>query len=222
MSASARYGEGMLPDYGVLIGTYDHSGTHQGQWLHELLHVRAGGRLYECAVDVNEPTGIFQYMLLGSLDQDLFTTVSSLTDGYHPLAPAPHSGAIDYVRSPLVRRPEGCLAATVTIFNSLLGRNDAVWHDVTGDEAGNALVGIVTGAQRVYVFGAPYENPVPMPGMHDVHMNQGDPVASRFHPLDGIWQDGCVIVRTGAGKLSGYFGKFATQSLRTDDDGFPV
>lgn len=212
----------MLPHYGVLIGTYDHSGTHQGQWLHELLYVRAGGQLYECAVDVNEPTGIFQYMMLGALDAGLFTAVSSLTDGYHPLAPTPTSGAVDYIRSPLVQRSEGCLALIVGVFNSLLGRHDAVWHNVTGDEAGNALVGIVTGSQRVYVFGAPYDDPVPVPGMHDVHMNQGDPVDSQFHGMDGIWQDGCVIVTTGDGKLSGYFGKFATQSLHTDGNGYPV
>ncbi len=197
----------MLPRYGVLIGTYDHSGAHQGQWLRELLYVRAGGQLYECAVDVNEPTGTFQYMLRGSLDAGIFTRVSSLTDGYHPLAPDPTSGAIDYIRSPLVRRSEGCVALSLTVFNNLLGRNDAIWHTVIGDEAGNALVGIVTGSQRVYVFGTPYGDPVSMPGMRAVHMNQGDPV-------DGIWQDGCVIVTTGDGKLSGYFGKFATQSLR--------
>jgi uncharacterized protein DUF2278 len=212
----------VLPAYGVLIGTYDHSGTHQGQWLHELLYVRAGGQMYECAVDVNEPNGIFQYMMLGSLDAGLFSNVSALADGYHDLARTPSSGAIDYIRSPLVKQSEGCLALIVGVFNSIFGTKDAVWHDVTGNEAGNALVGIVTGSTRLYVFGAPYANPDPLPGMHDVHMNQGDPVNSQFHALDGIWQDGCVIVRGGDGKLSGYFGKFATQSLSTDDNGFPV
>jgi hypothetical protein len=212
----------MLPDYGVLIGTYDHAGTHLGQWLHEVLYVRAGAQLYECAVDVNEPNGIFQYMLLGSLDAGLFTTVSALPDGYHPLARTASSGAIDYIRSPLVTQSEGCLALIVGLFNSVFGTKDAVWHDVTGNEAGNALVGIVTGSARLYVFGAPYEHPDPTPGMHDVHMNQGDPVNSQFHALDGIWQDGCVIVQASDGKLSGYFGKFATQSLTTDSNGFPV
>jgi hypothetical protein len=79
----------MLPAYGVTIGTFDHSGTHQGQWLHELLYLRAGGTLYECAVDVNEPDGIFQYMTLGSLDRSLFQAISALPDGYHSLAVTP-------------------------------------------------------------------------------------------------------------------------------------
>ena len=98
----------------------------------------------------------------------------------------------------------------------------SVWNDVTGDEAGNALVSPVTGSSRVYVFGAPYSNPNPYPGMHDIHMNQGDPIDSQFHSLDGIWQDGCVIVDGRDGKLAGYFGKFATQSLTTDSNGWPV
>jgi hypothetical protein len=73
----------MLPAYGVVIGTYDHSGSHQGQWLHELLYLKAGGTLYECAVDVNEPNGIFQYMILRSLDRSLFPAISALPDGFH-------------------------------------------------------------------------------------------------------------------------------------------
>lgn len=213
----------MLPAYGVVIGTYDHSGSHQGQWLHELLYLKAGGTLYECAVDVNEPAGIFQYMILGSLDQMLFQNISALADGYHDLARDSASGAIDYIRSPLIRQREGCLAAFNAFISKILGAKPApVWKDVTGNEAGNALVGMVQSSVRVYVFGAPYSHPNPSPGMHDIHMNQGDPVASAFHPLDGIWQDGCVIVNGSDGGLTGYFGKFATQSLSTDANGSPA
>ncbi len=213
----------MLPAYGVVIGTYDHSGSHQGQWLHELLYLKADGMLYECAVDVNEPTGIFQYMILGSLDPMLFQAISALPDGYHNLARDSASGAIDYIRSPLIRQPEGCLVALSGLISSIFGSKAiSAWNDVTGNEAGNALLGLVQGSRRAYVFGAPYKDPNPYPGMHDVHMNQGDPIASAFHPLDGTWQDGCVIVDTSYGKLAGYFGKFATQSLTTDSNGWPA
>jgi len=211
----------MLPNYGVIIGTYDHSDAHQGQWLHEILYLNAGGQLYQCAVDVNEPNSIFQYMVLESLDAGMFAPISGLSAGYHELARNSQSGAIDYIRSPLVQQPEGCLTVILGFINGIFGSNEKVWNDVTGSEAGEALVALVTGSQRVYVFGAPYRDPNPYPGAHDVHMNQGDPINSQFHSLDGIWQDGCVIVETSEGKLSGYFGKFATQSLTTDDNGFP-
>jgi Uncharacterized conserved protein (DUF2278) len=212
----------MLPSYGVLIGTYDYSGSHQGQWLHELLYLQAGGTLYECAVDVNEPTGIFQYMTLGSLSRSLFQPISALPDGYHSLASDSTSGAIDYIRSPLIQQPEGCLMVLFGFISGIFGSTISPWNDVTGDEAGNALVSMVTGSNRVYVFGAPYSDPDPYPGMHDVHMNQGDPITSEFHPLDGIWQDGCVITDGGDSGLAGYFGKFATQSLTTDSNGWPT
>jgi Uncharacterized conserved protein (DUF2278) len=213
----------MLPAYGVTIGTYDHSGSHQGQWLHELLYLRAGGALYECAVDVNEPNGIFQYMILSSLDRSLFQAVSVLPDGYHSLTRDSASGAIDYIRSPIIQQPEGCLTALFGFISGIFGSPEmSVWKDVTGNEAGSALVSLVDGSSRVYVFGAPYSDPHPHPGMHDVHMNQGDPTGSVFHSLDGIWQDGCVIVDGSDGKLAGYFGKFATQSLTTDSNGWPI
>ena len=101
----------VLPAYGVVIGTYDHAGTHQGQWLHEVLYVRANGPLYECAVDVNEPNGIFQYMMLGSLDRACFSRLSACRTGFARWPAYASSGAIDYIRSPLVRRSEGCLMA---------------------------------------------------------------------------------------------------------------
>jgi hypothetical protein len=47
--------------------------------------------------------------------------------------------------------------------NGIFGSRGKVWNDVTGDEAGRALVSIVEGSRRLYVFGAPYENPDPYP-----------------------------------------------------------
>jgi hypothetical protein len=185
------------------------------------LYLDAAGQQYECAVDVNEPNGIFQYLIIDSLDPTLFNTISSMPNGYHELARNSTSGAIDYIRSPLLQRPEGCLTLFFGFINWIFGSKIPVWNNVTGDEAGNALVNLIHGSTRVYVFGAPYRDPIPLPGMHDVHMNQGDPINSQFHPLDGIWQDGCVIVQTNQGKLAGYFGKFATQSLSTDSNGWP-
>src|ERR1700712_1928993 len=106
-------------------------------------------------------------MVLESLAPGLFQDISSLADGYYDLVRAPVTGAIDYIRSPLIQQPEGCLGLVLGVFASLFGSKEKVWKDVTGNEAGQALVELVTGSTRVYVFGAPYENPHPTPGMHD-------------------------------------------------------
>ena len=61
----------------------------------------------------------------------------------------------------------------------------------------------------------------PPQGMHDVHMNQGDP-PGQFQHLDGIWQDGGVLVERPNGNLAGFFVKFVTQTLNTNDQGLPA
>jgi hypothetical protein len=209
----------MLPSYGVLIGNFNHSGEHQGQWLHALLYLDVNKQQYECAVDVNEASGAFQFQIFNGLDASLFEVISNLEDGYYPLVRNSTSGAVDYARSPILQRPLGCLAIFDGLLNAIFRSNQQVWTDVTGDEAGNALIALVQGSKKVYVFGEPYSPPDL--GMHNVHCNQGDPVAGTHHADDGIWQDGCVFVLKADNTLSAYLGKFATQTLNTDNNGYP-
>jgi hypothetical protein len=75
-------------------------------------------------------------------------------------------------------------------FNSLFRTNDQVWTTVTGTEAGDALIAMLTESAKLYVFGAPYNIGN---GMHDVHCNQGDPKGTQWYPSNGTWQDGCVV-----------------------------
>ena len=208
----------MLPDYGVVVGQYVSYTTNQGQWMHVDLNINAANVQYQAAVDVNEPNGLFQYQVFNNLDLGLFAPISGLADGWHHLNSDPTSGAMDYARSPILQRPLGCLAVFWAILNSIFGTSYQTWTDVTGNEAGNALVAMVTGSTKVFAFGAPYTTGK---GVHDVHCNQGDPPGP-FQHLDGIWQDGCVFAIKADGTLSAYLGKFSTQSLNTDNNGLPI
>ena len=191
----------MLPSYGVAIGEFGTYTTEQGQWMHVDMNIKAAQVTYQAAVDVNEPNGLFQYQILNGLNASLFATVSKVKDGWHALKSNATSGAVDYARSPILQKT---LSPT--------------WTNVTGNEAGEALVALVKGSKKLYAFGAPY---VTGKGVHDVHCNQGDP-PGQFRPLDGIWQDGCVFVVKGDGSLSAYLGKFSTQTLKTDGSGLPI
>jgi hypothetical protein len=186
--------------------------------MHVDLNINAGDRQYQAAVDVNEPNGLFQYQILNNLDMSLFSPVSGFAPGWHQLASTPASGAIDYARSPILQRPLGCLTLFWGIINSVFGTHNQTWSDVTGNEAGNALVSMVTVSTKLFAFGAPYTTGY---GVHDVHCNQGDP-PGQFRPLDGIWQDGCVFAIKTDGTLSAYLGKFSTQTLNTDSNGRPL
>ncbi|MBB6187550.1 DUF2278 family protein [Rhodanobacter sp. MP7CTX1] len=208
----------MLPSYGVVIGTYQNYTKNQGQWLHVDLNINAAKSVYQAAVDVNEPNGLFQYQVFNKLDSSLFTAISSLPDGYHHLASNAMSGAIDYARSPILQRPLGCLSVFFVIFDAIFRSNLQTWTNVTGDEAGNALVSLLGNSTKLYAFGAPYTSGN---GVHDVHCNQGDPPGDK-QSLDGIWQDGAVFALLQDGTLSAYLGKFSTQSLNTDGNGLPI
>jgi hypothetical protein len=125
---------------------------------------------------------------------------------FHSLAPTPSSGALDYVRNPLLGWP--------------VWKQNVGMSALTDLEAFHAADG---GIRRIYVFGAHFQNAAQNPpqGMHDVHMNQGDPPGP-FQHLDGVWQDGGVVVERPGGTLAGFFVKFVTQTLDTNDHGLPA
>jgi hypothetical protein len=154
----------MLPDYGVVVGQYLSYGTNQGQWMHVDLNIQGGQTQYQAAVDVNEPNGLFQYQVFNNLDVSLFGPIPGLSDGWHHLNSDPISGAIDYARSLIFQKPLGCLALFWGVWNLIFKTNLQVWTNVTGNEAGNALLAMVTGSKRVFAFGAPYTTGY---GVHD-------------------------------------------------------
>jgi hypothetical protein len=223
-----------VADYGVVIGAYDHfdrdDANHYGNYYHGHIFVRVGAgtdaALYNCACDVKYPSGFVEYFVPVRLDARRFTTVSALADGFHPLASTASSGALDYVRNPLVTEPLGCANLVGALLRRFTGRTYQTWKQNVGMSALSDLEAFLTadgGIRRIYVFGAHYVNPQQQPpqGMHDVHLNQGDP-PGQYQILDGIWQDGGVVVERPSGTLAGFFVKFVTQTLNTDDHGLPA
>jgi hypothetical protein len=215
-----------LPDYGVLVGTLDHfareNPTNFGTYYHGKLYVQTPQGIYEGAVDVATPSGIkVQYRSLPSLDRTLFP-LSGLAAGWHQLTRNSTSGALDYVRNPLLHPRLGCLTVVFSpllnllqkTFNAQLER----WVDSSGDNALDELEKVLQGSSRVFVFGAPYTTGR---GVHDIHMNQGDPPGIH-QPSDGIWQDGGTLVEYADRRLAAFLTKFETQTLNTNDQGLPT
>jgi hypothetical protein len=214
-----------LPNYGVAIGTFNsferEPANNFGKWYHGFIYLNANGVIFKCAVDVNSPSGNFAFMRLLGLDPSMFTNISGLADGYHELSGDPVSGAIDYNRSPFVNKAKGCLTFLFALILSFFGKDEKVWNTDTGDNILNYLRDMVVNSERIYVFGAPFTDGDN--GMHDVHYNQGDPSTSQWFDSNGIWQDGCVIIKKpGIDTLYGYFGMFLSQSTNTDNNGNPL
>lgn len=220
-----------LDEYGVAIGDYVRfsrdSPDNFGRYFHGHITIRiSGGQTIDSAIDVNKPDGGVQYFHPTRLDPARFNPVSALADGYHQLARNASSGALDYKRNPLISEPLGCGALFFAFFNWITGGHQDIWSDNVGTTALDHLESMFASpgtVSKVYLFGAPY--PVPHAGspqgMHDVHCNQGDP-AGPFQHLDAIWQDGGVIVKYTDTHLEGFFVKFETQTLNTNDQGLPA
>ena len=212
-----------VQEYGVVIGAFAHFDrdptNHFGNLFHGHIFVRAPGAsgttlLYNCAVAVQFPTGKVEYAMLAGLDRARFSSVRARPNGSHPLGQDASSGALDYVRSGLL----SVLTAG--------GLTPPVWRQNIGGSVLNDMESFLTtwgSIQRIYVFRARFLNSAQIPprGVHDVHLNQGDPPGS-LQLRDGIWQDGGIIVERTDRTLDGFFLKFVTQSLNTDEQGLPV
>ena len=221
-----------LPAYGVLVGTLSHftcdDPTPAGLWSRGILHVDAPAGQYEGAVDVATPTGDrVQYRLIRHLNHLALTPILGLPAGWHPLASTRSSGAIDYVRSSLFGAGPAARYFGFWLFrrDSLIGRFlrwleslRNPWMDSAGDNALNALETQLLGSVRVFIFGAPESSDL---RVHDVHLNQGDPLG-QFQHLDGAWQDGGVLIERPSGEIVAFLVKFATQSLHTNSQGLPI
>jgi hypothetical protein len=220
-----------LPAYGVLVGTLSlisrDNLTPTGSFRQGTLHVDTPAGQYECAVDVLTPSVKVQYRLIRRLNHLALTPVLGLHAGWYPLTSTRSSGAIDYVRSPLFGAGPAARYFGFWLFrrDSLIGRllrwleglRDP-WTESTGDNALNALETQLLGSVRLLVFGAPASSGL---CVHDIHMNQGNPPGS-FQHLDGIWQDGGVLIERPGGEIVAFVVKFATQSLHTNSQGAPI
>jgi Uncharacterized conserved protein (DUF2278) len=200
--------------YGVLSGSVvsaDLQNPDTGQWPHYHIHVATPDGLYDSAINLkslNET--LIEYRLLDSVDPTPFAPVLAHPDGWSALAQNITSGALDYVRHPGLQEPNG-------------------WTLQTGTNLIDALNYLLNGVVRIRIFGAAY-NPG-QEGVHDVHMNQGDPPAApgdtqaqKFWNLDGIWQDGGLIFEYAGPvfRISVLQIKFQKQSFHTDNDGHVV
>jgi hypothetical protein len=196
---------GLQTPYGVVSGSVNHAdlvNPSGGQWPHYHVWLNTPGGVYDSAINLKSLTQVKIEYRTRDLDPQLIANVLALPDGWTPLAQTPVSGALDYVRHPALISSQS-------------------WTLQTGDNLILQLQALLAGVNRVHVFGASYSTGL---GVHDVHMNQGDPIGSQFAALDAIWQDGGLLFEYGPPqtRVSVLQIKFETQSLLTDDQGRPL
>lgn len=213
--------------YGLVIGTkhdyFRDDPDDFGRYYHGNLVISAPAGLYKCAIDVDPksmPDGI-QWRTVKLRTSD-FANIAALGNGWHALPSGPGTGALDYIRDPVLH-PPGVIKKVryrgpLFLFTSWFRWNPP-WNNGTGIQALESLESVIADGVRFFVFGEPFSSGL---GVHNIHQNQGDPVNSPFSAENAIWQDGATIVQKANGSFVGFLNKFKTQSFKTDDQGHPI
>ena len=142
--------------------------------------------------------------------------------------------ALDFVRSmvdgaPMVTREEMTLLPQLRPQG--LSEEARIMNRVRSSALQNAVVTLLdmTIADKdgvIYAFGSAYADKGKVDGIHDIHMNQGNPLsgAGKGHGGDnGVWQDGALLIHLPAkGSWVAIFIAFQTESWSTDGVGNPV
>lgn len=212
--------------YSVLKGQPTSGAISKDSRPHYLIELNAGGTQWQIAVNVESDTGTGSsaevlYALHENWTPPDQAALEALPVGATLLAGKDANPAIDYLRStangqPLITR--GAMAdlplpgktASQNLQNAVIQYLNQAIADKDG---------------TIYAFGAQY---TAGNGIHDIHMNQGNPKSD--HSGDnGVWQDGLLVFSMpGASGAAGspqwvaIFIAFQEQVWSTDNSGNPV
>ncbi len=154
--------------------------------------------------------------------------LGTLAKGVTGLSSSTGGLALDYVREQIAGKPMITRAAMTLLPKAVHGRVHGVaeeQEETASRALENAVVAlldaaIAAGNATVYAFGSAYADGGVVDGIHDIHMNQGNPVTN--HGGDnGVWQDGALFLEMG-GVWTAVFLAFQTESWVTDGVGDPA
>lgn len=222
-------------NYGVLKGKATRRAFDRGDRTpHYHILVETDSASFHVAVNIR--SGLDHVELLYAIDDEfehpLTGRIDLLPAGFTRLPNLPNSGALDYVRGQVVdrkrfrtatraRRGEGGLADIVDVH---------IRRAVSDPDATLYAFGTRWGPRHRETDRTFRGHPIhPSDGIHDVHMNQGNPDRpghrdDHFFRENGPWQDGGLLLQLPSiGQWIGIFLAFQSQVWETDDrTGRPV
>lgn len=203
--------------YSVLKGRPINYRLGTSQTKHYQILVSANGELHRVAVNVRSSDGSdVEFLVRPSFDHPLTALWQRLPEGLTALPPDPGGAALDYIRDNIAQPWEfvPLPLAAAGPDNDLNEKLDAYVQRAMADESA-----------MIYAFGATwgpepdkadkYFGFLPGRGVHDIHMNQGNPPGP-FAGDNGPRQDGALVFEF-AGSWVAVLLKFQTQAWHSDD-----
>lgn len=201
--------------YSVLKGDPTSGSLSSDSPPHYLIDVEANGKTYQIAVNIESTDGSqVLYFINDNYTPPDASLLDGLATGMTQLA-MKSNPAVDFVRSTASGQPIVTLDRMQLL--PLPGQT-------ASSNLQNAVIQFLNQAiaddnGTIYAFGSQYTGGT---GIHDIHMNQGNPPGS-FEKDNGIWQDGMLVFELPASSTrAAIFIAFQTESWTTDDNGNPV
>lgn len=208
-----------LKNYAVLKGRPINTRLATGASPHYQILVSQNGTLHRIAINVRSQDGSeVEFLVRSRFQHPVTDLLAELPEGLHPAPSQPGGIALDFIRGNLMQpwelKPLPLSAAGPD--NDLNEKIDAYVQRAMADEQA-----------WIYAFGETwgpeadkadkYFGFKPGRGIHDIHMNQGNP-PGRFAADNGPYQDGALVFEfPGEGQWVAAFLKFQTQAWHSDD-----
>ena len=222
-----------IANYSVLAGRPTAGKVVSGASAHYQITMQADGGTFTVAVNIQSVDGSeVLYAIEEEFTPPDLAGLTALPMGMTALKSEAGGLALDYVRSVVDGSPM-ITKAQMTLLpkQSEKAKGSSVEAEAIQRAKARALENAVitllnmTIADKdgvIYAFGSAYADGGKVDGIHDIHMNQGNPKGS--HSGDnGVWQDGALFISLPSqNKWTAVFIAFQTESWTTDSAGNPV
>ena len=227
-----------ITNYSVLAGDPVSGKVVKGASTHYQITMDAPRGPFTVAVNIQSVDGSeVLYAIEENFTPPDEAALLSLPMGMTALKSAPGGLALDFVRSqvagrPMITRQQMTLLPEMPAKSFKGSEEERLLARARTAALENAVVTLLnmTIADKdgvIYAFGSAYVDKGKGDGIHDIHMNQGNPVGGGKkggHGGDnGVWQDGALLIHLPSkGTWTAVFLAFQTESWTTDDKGNPV
>jgi uncharacterized protein YukJ len=219
-----------IANYSVLAGDPVAGKVVTGSSTHYQITMNAVGGPFTVAVNIQSVDGSeVLYAIVEDFTPPDAAGLLALPMGMTALQSEPGGLALDFVRSeiggvPMITQEQMTLLPQLRSQGS---EQERMLNRARASALQNAVVTLLnmTIADKdgvIYAFGSAYADGGKVDGIHDIHMNQGNP-ANNHGGDNGVWQDGALLIHLPSkGTWTAVFIAFQTESWATDSSGNPV
>ena len=222
-----------ITNYSVLAGRPTAGKVVSGASAHYQITMQAAGGPFTVAVNIQSVDGSeVLYAIVEDFTPPDLAALTTLPMGMTALKSEAGGLALDYVRSkvggvPMITKAQMTLLPKQGAQAKGLSAEAEAIQRAKARALENAVVTLLnmTIADKdgvIYAFGSAFADKGKVDGIHDIHMNQGNP-ANNHGGDNRVWQDGALLISLPSNKTwTAVFIAFQTESWTTNSAGNPV